>query len=120
MFDTPDGAMAFACDRFAGWQDNVRAIALGLEALRKIDRHGISTGGEQYKGYLQLGAPMGDKDAVRILADAAGMPIGEALPDLDRAWRAARNAAHPDRHGGDHSLWDEVIAAARTLRIEGV
>lgn len=40
LFDTDDGPMALGCDRFADWQSNVRAIALGLEALRRVDRFG--------------------------------------------------------------------------------
>src|SRR5713226_9452415 len=30
--------MKFPCDTFGYWKDNVRAVALALEALRKIDR----------------------------------------------------------------------------------
>lgn len=37
-----------SCDR---WQDNVRSIALGLEALRAVDRFGISREGQQYAGF---------------------------------------------------------------------
>lgn len=34
-----------------GWQQNVRAIALSMEALRKVDRYGVSKRGEQYRGW---------------------------------------------------------------------
>jgi len=37
------------CDE--DWRHNVRSIALGLEALRAVDRYGISRRGEQYAGF---------------------------------------------------------------------
>src|SRR6266511_2967713 len=40
-FDSPKGSLSFPCDRYTDWQDNVRAIALSLEALRSVDRHGV-------------------------------------------------------------------------------
>src|SRR4051812_2092573 len=46
-FEMPKvGALKYRCDMFMGthrgpaWQQNVRAIALGLEALRKVERYG--------------------------------------------------------------------------------
>src|ERR1051326_4226362 len=36
------------CDRFLDWKDNLRAIALSLEALRRVDRYGVTQMGEQY------------------------------------------------------------------------
>lgn len=33
------------------WEHNVRSIALGLQALRAVDRYGISRRGEQYAGF---------------------------------------------------------------------
>lgn len=38
------------------WQINLRAIALGLEALRKLDRYGITSRGEQYTGWRAIEA----------------------------------------------------------------
>ena len=118
LFDLPDGTMALGCDKFTDWQDNVRAIALGLQALRLVDRYGISQAGEQYKGYLQLEAP--GADALLVLARMADMPLEHARDHPGEAWKKARAAAHPDRHGGDHTQWDTAVAAARSLGIEGV
>src|SRR5690349_15087060 len=41
-FESRHGPLEYATDVFDDWQDNVRAIALGLEALRKVDRYGIA------------------------------------------------------------------------------
>lgn len=49
-----DGPLLFACGSFTTWRDNVRAIALGLEALRKVDRYGITASDEQYRGFRAL------------------------------------------------------------------
>jgi len=38
---------SFPCDSFTDWRDNLRAIALGLEALRKIDRYGVTRSGDR-------------------------------------------------------------------------
>lgn len=54
LFDSKRGPLAFATDRFNDWRDNLRAIALALEALRKIDRYSVSQSGEQYRGWAAL------------------------------------------------------------------
>ena len=62
-FDSCHGPLRYQCDRFTttragtkAWHANVRAIALGLEALRKVDRYGIAGSGEQYRGWTALPA----------------------------------------------------------------
>lgn len=120
-FESKHGPLRYACDRFnvpawgrgdssQAWRDNLRAIALGLEALRKVDRYGISRDGEQYRGFNALGAgtpmPAGPsmtrEQAIAFLLDESGLPH-EALGSegfIDRAYRAAAKRLHPD-HGGD-------------------
>lgn len=51
-----ESAYQFAVDTYTTWQDNLRAIALGLEALRKVERYGITRGTEQYTGWKMLTA----------------------------------------------------------------
>lgn len=63
------------CDTFSYWKDNVRAVALALEALRKIDRYGVRTG-SQYAGFKALPADdveMTPELAADFIARAAGM-----------------------------------------------
>lgn len=43
--------LVYATDVCAYWQHNVRSIALGLDALRAVDRYGISKRGQQYAGF---------------------------------------------------------------------
>ena len=50
-FESKHGPLKYATDVFDHWHANLRAIALGLEALRKVERYGITQRGEQYTGF---------------------------------------------------------------------
>jgi hypothetical protein len=127
-FDTrKHGSMLFATGKFDRWQDNVRAIALGLEALRKVDRYGITQSDEQYRGWQALppGTPMPAakmtvEGAVQVLHDAAQWDAGPFDPlgnpsHLSAAWRLAVMNHHPD-HGGDPTVFQEVTEARDMIR----
>lgn len=121
-FDTDDGHLNFPTDAFNTWQDNIRAIALGLEALRKIERYGIGRGDEQWRGFLALesgtGIALGGMtrdEAIRIIDDHQLGDWQLDGPGGARAYRIARAAVHPDRHDGDRTLWDDVETAAKVL-----
>jgi len=98
-FDSRHGPLRYGTDAFPHWQANVRAIALGLEALRKVERYGIGRRGEQYAGWRQLGA--GDSELAQrgreLIAEHGGST-------------AALKATHPD-HGGDPEDFRAVQAA---------
>lgn len=63
-FDSKHGPLTYATDAYdrqysgdmPGWQANVRALALALEALRAVDRYGVTKRGEQYCGWLAIEA----------------------------------------------------------------
>lgn len=98
-FDSKHGALRYGTDAFPDWQANVRAIALGLEALRKVERYGIGKRGEQYAGWRQLSA--GDSDLVQRGRELIGEHGGST---------AALKATHPD-HGGNPDDFRAVQAA---------
>ncbi|SNS59050.1 molecular chaperone DnaJ [Rhodococcoides kyotonense] len=113
------GPLSFPCDRFDRWQDNLRAIALALEALRKIDRYGITPNAEQYTGWKQLGTAADSQTpeaALRYLKRVSGSQLAQTT---EQTYRKARANAHPDRNNGDRSQWDRVEEAAAILRREG-
>lgn len=127
-FDSRHGPLTYATDRFKAswtgqmpdWQANVRAIALSLEALRKVDRYGITKRGEQYTGWQAITTgrpqPMSWREAESIL----GQWSGEAAwldTETPRVVRRARAATHPDRNGGDHTAYDLVDQAAQVLAL---
>jgi hypothetical protein len=128
VFESKHGPLQYATDVFPYWQDNVRAIALGLEALRRVDRYGIAKRGEQYTGWKQLGsgataigaAKMAPDEAVTVLLAAADVDeVGRLWENpkdnLDELYRLARIKSHPDRLEQDHTAWHQVEAAGRVL-----
>lgn len=96
-FSTRQGRLVYATDVCEFWQHNLRSIALGLEALRDVDRYGITRKGEQYAGFAQLGAGESPADRGARLVEAAG------------SVKAALIRNHPD-HGGDAADLAAVIA----------
>ena len=113
--DSPLGSLSWPCDTFTTWQDNIRAIALSMEALRKMDRYGVTKRGEQYTGWLAIEAPksgMNRQTAIDTILQYCDVGVG--LSDQER-YRVARHATHPDRHGGDREAWDKVEEAAKVL-----
>lgn len=131
-FDSVHGPLKYAADRFDRWQDNVRAIALGLEALRKVDRYGITSRGEQYTGWAQLpsGSHTADSsmtvdEAALFLAEHAGHPESwDLLRDdttkgrrvVARSYRMAAQRLHPDVPGGDAALFQRLQTAHDVLQ----
>lgn len=97
-FESAHGPLRYATAEFDSWQANVRAIALGLEALRKVDRYGIAKRGEQYRGYRQIesGGPSAER--------------GRQLIEQHGGVREALMATHPDR-GGSADAFADVQAA---------
>lgn len=125
--DSKHGHLSYPCDSFTTWQDNLRAIALALEALRKVDRYGVTKRGEQYRGFLALeatAAPAGFATAdaaLRWLIDFTSwtptFPGGEVPPRA--VLRAAQRRAHPDA-GGGAATFQRVSLAEAKLREEGL
>jgi len=119
-FESPKGAMSFPCDRYTEWQDNLRAIALSLEALRTVDRYGVTRGNEQYRGWARLEAPnngMTREQARSFLQSLTdGAPLGpNTTPELiAELCRALKIKNHPDR-GGSHELFVKIGQAERVL-----
>jgi hypothetical protein len=124
---------------FFDWRDNVRAIALGLEALRTVDRYGITHKAEQYTGVKALGQGTGVDEGVRrvfanlreaaeFMLDRAGMAtVGDGLTDdqvrmlqsdsnyRNMAFRKAALKLRPDQAGSNREDWDNLTEARRIL-----
>lgn len=101
-FDSRFGPLKYATDEFTTWQDNLRGIAKSMEALRLVDRYGVSKRGEQYTGWRALPASGGfdsSMDARAFLAEHGG-------------YTQAVKAFHPDNpETGDREMFDKVQAA---------
>ena len=112
------GHLAYPCDTYTTWEDNLRAIALALEALRKVDRYGVTSRGEQYRGFLALEATghSTDLDAdLGWLATYTGLALDD--PPLAIVRRALRRA-HPDA-GGTAADFQHVAEIEQRLREAG-
>jgi len=117
------GVLTYPCNAFNRWQDNVRAIALGLEALRKVERYGIAERGQQYAGFAKLGSgiPMGPsqmtvQEAAAFIVKYCDDPFGREFDIADdplfatALFSEAAFRLHPD-HGGDPELFDQLVKA---------
>ena len=97
-FTGKSGELSFPCDTYKTFDDNLRAIALALEALRAVDRYGVTQHNEQYKGWAKLPpAPqsMRGPDALAFLALYSEIQPKDA-DTLDKAFRLAARKLHPD------------------------
>lgn len=123
-FDSRHGPLRYACDAFLAYRDNIRALALGLEALRKVERYGIATRAEQYTGWkalpsgIALGAgPMSRAEATAVLADLAGGfydGVDSSPETIKAAFRHALKLHHPDQ-GGARAAFDALERARAVL-----
>lgn len=124
--ETENGPLIFPCGRFWKWQDNVRAIALGMEALRKVERYGITPNAEQYTGFRAIGsgipmpaATMTVEEAGYFIAEQAQVNANHSgiITDpayRDWAYRAAVKRLHPDA-GGDPAMFRKLTEARDLL-----
>ena len=118
------GTLVYTVDAFEvrwgstpSWQVNLRAIALGLHDLRRLDRYGFASRGQQYAGFRELGsgtamagATQSRADVARYLAIMAGLDVdGADAASIDRlqtdaayvveVYREASKRNHPDLGG---------------------
>jgi hypothetical protein len=121
-FDSKHGRLIYATDVCAYWQHNVRSIALGLEALRKVDLYGVSRRGEQYAGWKELPSGVGRgvvianvSEARHILVEEAGLDGDSTRYTADDLFRMASKKTHPDT-GGTDEAFIRVRAAFELLK----
>jgi hypothetical protein len=129
-FDSKFGPLRYFCDEYdrtwsrglSGYQANVRAISLGLEALRAVDRYGITKKGEQYTGWKQLGqgdGPTTREEAAALLTGLTGITTDDILLNAHVCVQAIREAlriTHPDNGGKTEDF--HLVARARAI-LEG-
>ena len=108
-FESKYGPLRYGCDTFTTYEANLRAIALALEALRLVDRYGVTKRGEQYKGWLALEEhTVSQEEAEQFL-----LTYG-SRDNLRGAYRAAAMVLHPDK-GGSPDEWARLQNAKVVL-----
>lgn len=116
--------MRLPCDTYKFWEDNLRAIAMVLEGLRMIDRHGIRQGA-QYQGYLALPPKPGEmtlEEAAEFLGEAGQVETAHRKvilsyqPMAETVYKAAAKKLHPDKPGGDAQGFARLEKAMSLIR----
>jgi hypothetical protein len=123
-FQSKHGPLRYSCDKFTKWEHNVRAIAVGLENLRRLDRYGIASRGEQYTGYKALpsataiGPVVTEAEAKETLYRLGGFGPKHSIrsdpPMIASVYKEALRRTHPDA-GGDAADFDKVRKAGEVL-----
>ena len=126
-FEIPQvGKVSYPCDKYTRWEDNLRAIVLSLEALRLVDRHGVTRRGEQYRGFLAIEAvPSGEWASSELAAEfirsyIAGRGVTTIMQDLGFQVKQAKRLSHPDMPDGDAEIFRKVMTAEKRLREAGL
>jgi hypothetical protein len=122
-FNSKHGALSYPCDTFTKWEDNLRAIALALEALRTVDRYGVTKTGEQYRGWTAL-PPVDSKTLEQEAAEFISRhspsqfvtsSILSSVTVFQDAYRHAARKLHPDT-GGKHEDFVKLQQFADVLK----
>jgi hypothetical protein len=121
-FDSRYGPLRYATDAYTDWRANLRAITLSLEALRAVDRYGVSRRGEQYRGWTAITAGSGAglfstrNEAETWLRKAAAEEGIDSWSSWDSLCKALTKRLHPDA-GGSDELFKRLGAAAAFLGV---
>lgn len=109
--------IAIPCDRWVRIEQNVQAIALTIEAMRAIERHGAKHMiRAMFQGFAALPAP-GSKRTWRHSLGFAP----DSKPSIDYVEKQYRTLAkdhHPDSPGGNVDRMAEINAAIKQAREE--
>lgn len=96
--------MVFACDRWNRVEDNLRAIAKTIEAIRGLDRWGAS---EMMERAVQAFEALPPPPSCWTIL---GVRPHATRDEINAAYRSKAVKAHPD-HGGSHAAMAELNTA---------
>lgn len=106
-------ARTLACDKWNRVADNIKALALHIEAVRGQVRWGVGSLEQAFGGYKALPAMGASKPWWEVLGVDSRASIDEVMTARDKLLRKH----HPDV-GGSHAVAAEVNAAAQEARLE--
>lgn len=100
-FNYNDAAVAIPCDRWLKIEDNVRAIALTIEAMRGMERWGAKHMiAAMFTGFKQLEAKTGGISWWEVL----GVAPDAGAEQIKAAYRDRARVCHPDVGGSSEAM----------------
>lgn len=123
FLDSDGQRQAYPCDTYGWWEDNLHAIAVVLEDLRRAERYGVQSSllRAGFKALPSQATSTMDASAaaevIAIACDGFATPM-LVLSDPEIAKSATRTAVfktHPDRNDGRREKYDSVETAKRVL-----
>ena len=109
-FQLKGRSMVMASDRYDNAAANMRSLAMAIEAMRQLERHGGGTMMERaFNGFVALPAP-------RSPHEVLGVRPGATQDEIDKAFREKAKLAHPDVEGGSVEAMQELTMARWRLR----
>ncbi len=121
FLDRDGQRQAYPCDTYGWWEDNLHAIAVVLEDLRRAERYGVQSSMIRagFKALpSQTAATMDTEAASRLIGEHSERVPFDIRSDVSVAKEAVRSAihrTHPDRNNGNRALYDSVDAARKAL-----
>lgn len=102
-FDIGGAAHCLPCDTYNDVAQNIAAIAAHIAATRAIERHGVASVREMFRGFVALPPP---QSCWEIL----GVPERASRETIETAYRALAKKRHPDS-GGSQAAMSELNRA---------
>lgn len=105
-----------ACDKWDRVPDNIAAIALHIDAMRRQDRYGVGTLDQAFAGYAALPSPemVGKRPWRQVLMVGDG---ATKIETVEFVYRKLAKEAHTDT-GGSHERMVELNTAMDDARRE--
>lgn len=100
-----------ACDKWTRIADNIAALAAHIDAIRRIDRYGVGSLDQAFRGYTAL------QPATCEWWLVLGVPRNAPLEKIEAAFTELAKKHHPDR-GGDANQMARLTEARRLAKEE--
>ncbi|MBO6755791.1 MAG: J domain-containing protein [Roseibium sp.] len=109
FFELKGRPMVMACDVHVRAEENMRSLALSIEAMRALERHGGGVMMEKaFDGFAALPPPSSDNRP--HWSAVLDLPRNATRSDIEKAFKHKARAAHPD-HGGSNAQMAALNAA---------
>jgi hypothetical protein len=98
--------LCLACDKWFRVADNIAALAMHIDALRRIDRYGVGSIKQAFAGYVALPAKASDWWVI------LGVSPNATIDEVNSRFKELARTNHPDA-GGNLDEFQRISAARR-------